>query len=231
MQARRPPFASLTRETLPKHLLQRMRPGGGTRPQLLLVQDRGERAVVKDYRAGGWLLRSLAGPWLASREERIYRRLEGAPGVPGIVRRLDRHALVVQHIEGRSCAEYEDGELPPEFFERLRQVAEGMHARGVVHCDIKNRANIVVTPEGQPYLIDFASAFTREGSFGCLRRFLFERFRRDDLRGVVKAKLLVGQLWNQPDADFAFHRGPVERVVRSLRDAARWVVKLLAGGR
>jgi hypothetical protein len=186
--------------------------------------------VVKDYRQSGWLLRAFAGPWLIGREERIYRMLESAPGVPRLIRRLDRWALVVEHVEGRCCADYADGELPAEFFDRLLDVVKAMHARGVVHCDIKNRANIVVTPDGQPYLLDFATAFSRGPWFSLLQRLAFERFRVDDLRGVMKARLLVGQLWNERDAQFAFRRGPIERGVRALRNGARWVFKQLARG-
>ena len=56
-----------------------------------------------------------------------------------------------------------------------------------------------------------------------------ERFRVDVLSAVAKAKLLVGLLWKQPEADFAFHRGPAERLVRAVRNAARWLFKRLAG--
>lgn len=223
-------FTDLTRSNLHGYVRRRIRPGGGTRPALLLLEDRGRRAVVKDYRPSSWLLRTLVGPWLIGREARVYRVLSGTPGVPRLIGILDREALVVEHVAGRSCAEYADGALPPEFFERLQSVVAGIHARGVVHCDIKNRSNIVVGDGGLPYIVDFASAFTREGSLGAFRRYAFERFRNDDLRAVVKAKLLVGQLWNKPDADFAFRRDPAERVVRAVRDAARWFLRLLAVG-
>jgi len=222
-------FAGLTRANVHQYLLRRLRPGGGTRPELLLLEDRGQRAVMKDYRASGWLLRWLVGPWLIRREERIYRILAGAPGVPRLIGRLDRHTLIVEHIQGRSCTEYPDGSLPVEFFARLQRVVEGIHARGVVHCDIKNRSNIVVGEGLQPYIVDFASAFTRRGAFGPLRRFLFERFRHDDLRAVVKAKLLVARVGSESEAQFAFHRGPVERIIRALRDLARTLFKLIAG--
>ena len=228
MNARGSPFASLTRDNMQDYLLRRLRPGGGTRPALLLLEDRGMRAVVKDYRPSAFLLRTLVGPWLIAREERIYRALDGAPGVPNLIRRLDPWALVVEHIDGRSCADYPDGGLPPLFFEALRRVVDGLHARGVVHCDIKNRSNIVVTDDLQPYIVDFASAFTRHGRLGPLQRLAFERFRVDDLRAVVKARLLVGRLWNEADADFAFRRGPAERVVRALRNAGRWIFSVLA---
>ncbi len=223
-------FADLSRENLDRYLAERLREGGGTRPALLLLEDGGRRAVVKDYRHSGWLMRNLAGPWLIGREEKIYRMLQGAEGVPRLLARLDRHALAVEYIPGRSCADFPDGSLPVEFFTRLREVVEGMHARGVVHCDLKNRGNIVVGEDGRPYIVDFASAFSREGRWFPLRRFLFERFRRDDLRAVAKAKILVARVWTEEEAHFAFHRGPAERVVRAVRDAARWLFKLVARG-
>jgi hypothetical protein len=221
-------FDGLTREKLSCFTVQRLRPGGGSRPALLLAEDQGQQAVVKDYRASGWLLRTLVGPWLIGREERLYRILQGAPGVPRLFGRLDRHALVVEHIPGRACSEYPDGSLPLEFFHRLEAVVDALHERGVVHCDIKNRSNIVVAEGLQPYIVDFASAFTRAGGLGPLRRFLFERFRIDDRRAVVKARLLVGRFWTEEDEHFAFHHGPAERAVRAMRNAARRIFKLLA---
>jgi hypothetical protein len=221
-------FDGLTRETLPRFIATCLRPGAGSRPALLLIADRGQKAVVKDYLPAGWLLRSLVGPWLIGRETHLYQLLAGAPGVPQLIGRLDRHALVVEHIEGRACSEYPDGGLPIEFFHRLAAVVDGLHERGVVHCDIKNRSNIVVTESLEPYIVDFASAFTREGPLGPVQRYLFERFRLDDQRAVVKARLLVGRFWNEEDERFAFHHGPAERVVRAVRNAARALFKLLA---
>jgi hypothetical protein len=229
MTAQGRPFAGLTRQNMGYYIVRRLRPGGGTRSELLLLHDRGQRAVLKDYHTSGWLLRAFLGPWLIGREERILRILDGAPGVPRLIGRVDRWALALQHVEGKSCAEYPDGSLPSEFFDRLQAVVEGLHERGVVHCDIKNRANIVVTEDLRPYIVDFASAFTPSGRLGPLRRLAFDRFRIDDLRAVVKARLLVGRVGTEADADFAFRRSPAERAVRALRDAARWIFKLLAG--
>ncbi len=222
------PFERLTRENLASYIIQRLRSGGGSRPALLVIEDAGQRAIVKDFSVSGWLLRALVGPWLLGREERFYRLLEGTPGVPRLIGRLDRQALVVEKIPGKACSEYPEGSLPAEFFQRLETVVKGLHARGVVHCDIKNRSNIVVTEQLEPFIIDFASAFTKEGRFGLLRRYAFERFRLDDERAVVKARLLVGQIGNEADEHFAFHHGPAERTIRALRDAARWFFHLLS---
>jgi hypothetical protein len=226
--ARERPFEGLTRENIEGFVVARLRAGGGTQPALLLIEDGGSRAVVKDYLPCSWLLRAIFGPWLIGREEAIYRLLEGARGVPRLVGRLDRTALVVEHIEGRNCAAFPPGGLPGELFERLGEVVEGIHARGVVHCDIKNRSNVVVTEDLQPYVVDFASAFTREGRGGFLRRYAFERFRLDDQRAVVKARLLVARIGDERDRRFVYHRGPAERVVRAIRDAVRWAFQAIA---
>jgi hypothetical protein len=230
MNAHAPLFADSSRANIQRYIVRRLRSGGGTRPDLLLLEDRGQQAVMKDYRASSWLLRCFLGPWLIRREERIYRVLSGTPGIPRIIRCPDTQSILVEHIQGRSCADYPDGALPLEFFDRLLRVVKGIHARGVVHCDLKNRSNIVVTDDLRPYIVDFASAFTRQGRLGPLRRLLFERFRMDDLRAVVKARLLVARVGTPADADFAFHRGPAERMVRAVRDGARWLFRLLAGG-
>jgi len=227
MQAEVCPFAGLTRDNLEHYVVRRLRPGGGTRPALLLVEEAGYRGIVKDYAVCGWLLRRLIGPWLIGREERIYQALAGVDGVPSLLGRLDSQAFVVQHIEGRACSAYPDGSLPLEFFQRLQRVVDDIHERGVVHCDLKNRSNIVVTEDLHPYIVDFASAFSREGRCGLFRRFAFERFRHDDQRAVVKARLLVGRIWNDEDEHFAFHHGPGERAIRAVRNAVRRLFKLV----
>jgi len=222
------PFEDLTRENIDEFVVRRLRKGGGTRPALVSIEDGGQRAVVKDYAPCSWLLRAVVGPWLIGREETIYERLEGARGVPRLIGRLDRQALVVEQIEGRACSEFPPGGLPGEFFERLKEVVDEIHSLGVVHCDIKNRSNIVVTEDLKPYVVDFAAAFTREGRLGFLRRYIFERFRLDDERAVVKARLLVARIGDEQDRHFVYHRGPAERVVRALRDAARWAFQAIA---
>lgn len=222
------PFASLTRDQFPTCLRAHLRPGGGSRPALLLLEREGAQVVVKDYLESGWLMRALIGPWLVRREEYIYRLLQGSPGVPRLIGRVDRYALAVEHIGGDNCGHYQRGELPDEFFSRLRTAVEAMHARGVVHCDIRNRRNIVVGADGQPYIVDLASAFTPRGFLGPARRFLFERFRLDDLRGVAKAKYYCGNMTDQAERDFAFSVLPGERFARAVRDAARWLFQTVA---
>ncbi len=227
IQAREKAFQGLSRDTIEQYLVSNLRPGGGTRPALLLIEDRGKRAIVKDYRASGWLLRRVFGPWLIAREERIYLRLSGAPGIPNVIGKLDRHALVVEFVRGRAASECPEGSLPPDFFERLSAVVNSLHERGVVHCDLKNRSNIVVGDGNVPYIVDFASAFTYSGALGPLRRLVFRCFQVDDRRAVIKARMLVGGIRSDEDEQFVRQRSGPERVVRAIRNGARWMFQLL----
>ena len=221
---------SVTREEVERSPSLELRSATAARARLLQVEVAGQQLVVKDYRPCGWLMREVGGPWLIAREARTYGLLAGCPGVPRLVGRVDRQALAVEHIAGRNAQEYADGTLPPEFFARLQQVVEAIHARGVVHCDLKNRRNIVVAEGYQPYLVDFTTALGREGSLGFLRRRIFDRFALDDRRAVVKARLQVGMMGNEDDREFAFHRSHGERAVRWVRDGLRRAFKLLTRG-
>jgi serine/threonine protein kinase len=50
-------------------------------------------------------------------------------------------------------ARHPDAAAP--LFERLTRLVAQMHARGVVHNDLRKRDNILVAPDGSPVLIDF----------------------------------------------------------------------------
>jgi len=71
--------------------------------------------------------------------------------------------LVMEYINGQSLRAFLDstGPLPPEKAVALtRKIAEGMaycHNNNVIHRDIKPE-NILITPEGQPVIMDFGLA-------------------------------------------------------------------------
>jgi signal transduction histidine kinase len=90
--------------------------------------------------------------------------LERLRGVPGIAELVD-----VPHLPGSILLEDEGARSLRELAKpvavdelvrlgaALARGLAGMHARGVIHRDI-NPANIVVSPDGAPCLVDFASA-------------------------------------------------------------------------
>lgn len=219
----------LRRNNLAGHVVGTLARGSGTRADILLVEYNGQRAVVKDYLGRDYLFRTLMGRWLIGREHRAYRALAGVKGIPGYCHRVDAFALAVEHVEGRSCAQLRPGELGPEFFTKLRDIVDAIHARGVAHCDLKKDTNVMVTASGHPLVVDFASALPQETWFWPLRwftRWLYGRFARDDVRAIYKLKSkLAPELLTEAEAEDLATRGLPERALRFLRRLWRAIAK------
>lgn len=132
--------------------------GRGAKADVLLVEAEGRRIVVKDFAGRGLAVRSLLGPWLLRREARVHERLAGMVEVPRVLGWLDGCALVLEYRPGILLSRSLAGRVPPDFVERLASAIAAMHARGVVHLDLRHRSNILAGDDGRPVLIDFASA-------------------------------------------------------------------------
>lgn len=125
------------------------------------VDDAAVRAVGKFSRRQsafgvpfGWL-----GKWFHEREQAVYQRMSGHPGVPATL-----GAIVVDgqtwpsagarlYVEGHPL---EEGERPSDaFFPALEKLIRAFHARSVAIVDLHKRDNILVGDDGEPHLIDF----------------------------------------------------------------------------
>ncbi|HNY67006.1 MAG TPA: hypothetical protein PKM41_16380 [Deltaproteobacteria bacterium] len=112
-------------------------------------------AVEKTYRDKGAPVR-LLGSILVAWERFIYSRLDGLEGIPGVLPGADRYTLLTVFMGGRNLREA--GPAPGKtYYESLKALIKGMHARGVIHLDLRNRRNYGIDEEGRPYLVDFAS--------------------------------------------------------------------------
>lgn len=157
-----------------------------------LVRRDGELAVVKDFAGHAGWLRATLGRWLIAREQRAYRTLAGHPAVPRWLGRVGRDGFAVEYRPGRRLSRQRAGELPADFVDRLEQAVRGLHARGVVHLDLRHRSNVLVASDGAPVLIDFASAV-------CLRagrwpdRLLLGWLARVDERALAKWRRKLAQ--------------------------------------
>lgn len=142
----------------------------------------GDDWIVKDFSARGWLTRVLVGAFLVRREARALALLDGLPGVPPGGFAVDRYALAYRFTPGRPLASIRAREQPPALFPLLERTLQAIHARGVIHLDIRNRRNVIVTDAGGIVLIDFESAVNTRALPAWLRGAL-ERF---DLGGAYK---------------------------------------------
>lgn len=159
--------------------------GGARNPDVLLVDAAAGRVVVKDFAPRAGWFRATLGRWLTGREAAAYRALAGLPAVPRYLGRIDALAFAVEYRPGRRLSRRLAAELPPGFLPALDAAVRAMHARGVVHLDLRHRGNVLVDASGEPVLIDFASAL-RLRPEGRLARALLPALARIDLAALAK---------------------------------------------
>jgi RIO-like serine/threonine protein kinase len=159
---------------------------------VLLVETASGPVVVKDFAPRRAWVRSTLGRWLIGREERAYRRLAGVAGVPRLLDRLDRDAIVIEYRPGILLSRSLAGSLPEGFLAELEDAIHAMHARGIVHLDLRHRSNILAGEDGHPVLLDFASAldFDRDRFVG---RWGFRLFEWIDRRAIQKWRVRLRQ--------------------------------------
>ena len=158
----------------------------------LLRLDLGEGPmVVKDFGHGSWWVR-LIGRLQIWTEQRAYRRLDGVQGIPRFFGRIDPYALAIEYIDGiplgTSPDRTHDGAAR---FKRLSRVVSEIHARGVVHWDLRALRNVLIRPDGSIFVVDLAGAMSlRPGGF--LHGLLFRLLRLTDQSALLKWKWMLG---------------------------------------
>ena len=170
--------------------------------------------VVKTCRGSG-LSRRLRRMMLV-REWRAYERLEDVPGVPRGFGLLDGEHLVIEYIRGVPFrqARIEDRE---RFFERLLALIEALHARGVAHCDLKKKENVIVLERERPCFIDFGASICLKPGFAPVNRQLFRIGQILDQNACLK--LYYGKPLSQLTHEqlARFQRTRLEKVTRWVR--------------
>lgn len=112
--------------------------------------------VEKTYRARILPVRLIGGILIAW-EAFIYAKLDGITGIPTLLGRPDRYTILTAFMGGENLRE--TTRTPDAaYFEKMGAIIRQMHARGVIHLDMRNRRNYGLDPAGEPYLVDFASA-------------------------------------------------------------------------
>lgn len=151
---------------------------------ILKYKNNGVSWVIKDFGKRHWFVRNTIGRYYIQREFRAMAALRDIKGMSQDVFRMDTYALCYQFIPGRDVRYFYDvsNNIKPEFFERLEKLVCQMHACNVVHLDIRNGENVIITADETPFLIDFQSAFSTKHMPAFLRDF----FRKIDLSGVYK---------------------------------------------
>lgn len=178
----------LSRLTIEQNTVDYYRTAGGTRPDLRVVDMDGQLVVVKDFSRSDFLFRAIVGPILIRREYGALRKLVGVQGIPQLVGKLDRFSVAMEHVAGTSLDKIGRARLDNAFYKRLREVVDAMHARGVAHCDLRSRGNVMLGDGGQPYLVDFAACVYRGFGINPFTRWLFGQFVLADRNAILRIK-------------------------------------------
>lgn len=158
--------------------------------------------TVKDFSSRSWWVRNSIGRFLLRRELRVLQRLHGIAGISPASFRIDAFAMATRYLPGRILAQVRPDEVGPAFFLQLEALVQSMHARKLVHLDIRGPKNLLLQPDGTPGIIDFQSSLSTRRLPGFLRRMLEDI----DIGGVYKR----WNLW-QPQTLDAGRRAVFER--------------------
>jgi serine/threonine protein kinase len=170
--------------------------GSFGKPDLSQIEVEGQSLMVKDVRKKNFFWRWTLGLWLIHKEWRIYSRLTGMKGIPQPFERIDRFAFAMEFIPGRPILRGES--YPSSFFSDLEGVLKEVHAKGVVHLDLRHKGNILISEKGEPFIIDFNSSFAFKEK-GFLRRSLLPLLRWVDYGGLLKLKERVSPSLMTPE--------------------------------
>ena len=64
--------------------------------------------------------------------------------------RIDADAIAVSFVDGRNLSRVTREEVTIEFLEAFEKLLDEMHARDVVHLDLRGTGNIVMRPDAVP---------------------------------------------------------------------------------
>ncbi len=210
-------FQSLSYQELRECTVEALRSAESTRADVLLIEARGDQAILKDYSGSNKGFRWFVAPLLVYREIRALRALDEVQGVPGFIRKLSARTFLIEFIPARQIGLAEEGIDWVQFIPRIEALIGALHDKGVVHGDLRNTTNILATPQQRPVLVDFVSAVHRGHRFNVLSLILFKLCQPIDHGAVFKLKEKYAPQLITP-AECLRHANPGR-----IETAARWL--------
>lgn len=193
--------------------------GEGNQADTYLGTYRGQQAVIKSVPNPDHPITAPIHRWMIQRETRALKVLDDVEGVPDLLGVPNENAIALEYREGRILRNVEGRDLPSYFFAELEAVVHAIHDRGVVHSDLKKKENVMVSPEGEPIVIDFGTHFVKKEGFTPINSFLHDQFRSMDLNAVSKLKKqLAPQTLKEKDRERLSSPTLLERADRFRRD-------------
>ncbi len=226
-----PDWTTLTRADVDRLTVEVYREAWRARPEVRRIRMAGCDAVVKDYGRSSNIFKHVMGTFLATREAAALRRAEGIPNIPKLYGLARPWILVMQYVESRQVTELDEADrerlLDQGFFDQLTALIAQLHGRGVAHGDLEKLENILISPGGEPAVVDFAAAIL--SGLNPLAALALPYIQQNDRRAVYKLKSqLAPKLLTTAEDETLHTRGRAEVTFRRARKYIRGPVKSLA---
>lgn len=185
-------WQSYSLQQLREHATTTFRAGGGSRPDVLLIEIDGHKAVLKDQAGADSAFATLVGPILNWRECKALNKLAHIDCIPDLLSRPSARSFLMSYHQSEQITRLQNAQPEwPAFFEKLTEAITQIHAAGVAHNDLRNPTNTLVTPKGEPILVDLVACFCRGQAWNIPNRWLFDKFTQVDLSAITKIKTRV----------------------------------------
>ena len=188
-------------EELRAHATKSFRDGGGSRPDVMLIEIDGHQAILKDQNGADIGFAMFVGPILNWRECKALSKLAAVDCVPKLLHKPDKRSFLMTYHKSEQITRLSTKQPNwPDFFDKLSTAIDQIHAAGVAHNDLRNPTNTLVTDEGEPILVDLVACFCQGQSWNLLNQWLFEKFCQVDKSAITKIKTRVApELLNDQD--------------------------------
>lgn len=144
-----------------------------------LIDDGEQRRIIRNTGDASPFLRGIAR-WVARREAKAMRRLEGLAGVPVFLRN-EANVFERSFLDGATMRDAKPRHA--EYFHHAARLLRQMHRHGVAHNDLAKEENWLVLQNGEPAVVDFQLAWLGNPESRWFRLLAFE-----DLRHLLKHK-------------------------------------------
>lgn len=207
-----------------------LREARGSRPEVRLVRCDGELAVVKDYAVAATRFKRVMGAYLIRREAVALRRAATVPNVPRLLAIPTPCALVMSYVDAVALRSPQAPPADERYFSLLSEMVARLHAAGVAHGDLEKLDNILITPTGEPAIVDFTSAIMSGAN--PLAAMALPEVMDNDRRAICKLKAeYAPHLLTPAEEEFLRTRGQLETWFRSWREYIRHPAQWLSGER
>jgi len=183
--------------------------------------SQGRRVIKAATGSGivGWARR-----WMIRREYAIYQRLASVDGVPHCHGLLDGQYLVLDFVDGVPLSDVDSDITDRDtFYKGLLKIILNLHLAGVAHADMKRRGNLLVSPDEQPYIIDFGTAVAKNDGGGWFNRWLYKLVRQFDYNAWIKLKYRGDYASITPEDQPYYRPTPMENLARLIRRGWRTI--------